>query len=111
MTVGMTYFLDHSELMKKVWSFLNQFKSHYKRTLEQFQTINYKLDMYLAELARLDFNMDVNELQAFTDALSVTNSEYERGLILHAEIIKRNIDLPFEPGNSESTRSWLKSLC
>ncbi|MFC5707158.1 hypothetical protein [Aeromonas eucrenophila] len=111
MTVGMTYFLDHSEIMQKIWHFLNQFKSHYKQTLEQFQAINAKLDTYLAELAKVEFNMNVDELQAFTDRLSVTNGEYERGLVLHAEMIKRNIDLPFEPGNSESTRSWLKTLC
>lgn len=110
LTVCMSYFLDHSELMDKVWSFLNKFKTEYKRTLEYFQKVNAELDRYLIELSRIEFNMLPSELETFADNLLLVNSEHERGLILAAEVKRRNIDLPFESGNTESTRSWLAGL-
>ncbi|MGR5152501.1 ATPase [Photobacterium swingsii] len=111
MTLGVTYFLDHSEMMQKVWNFLNQFKSEARRTLEYFQKVNAELDRYLVELAALEFNLDPQEMAQFTDSLVAVNCEYEKGLILTQEIKKRDIELPFEAGNLDSTRSWLKSLC
>ncbi|WP_261858224.1 ATPase [Photobacterium sanguinicancri] len=111
MTLGITYFLDHSEVMQKVWNFLNQFKSEARRTLEYFQKVNVELDRYLVELAALEFNLAPQEMAQFTDSLVAVNSEYEKGLILTQEIKKRDIELPFEAGNLDSTRSWLKSLC
>ncbi|MGF1689947.1 ATPase [Photobacterium kagoshimensis] len=111
MTLGLTYFLDHSEMMQKIWNFLNQFKSEARRTLEYFQKVNAELDRYLVELAALEFNLAPQELAQFTDSLVAVNSEYEKGLILTQEIKKRDIELPFEAGNLDSTRSWLKSLC
>lgn len=110
MTVGLSYFLDHSELMQKVWAFLDQFKSKYRHTLEYFQKVNTELDRYLAELARVELNMNPLELQLFSDSLTATNDEYERSLVLSSEIERREIDLPFESGNVDSTRSWLASL-
>ncbi|MGF1788832.1 ATPase [Photobacterium swingsii] len=111
MTLGVTYFLDHSEMMQKVWNFLNQFKSEARRTLEYFQKVNAELDRYLVELAALEFNLDPQEMAQFTDSLVAVNCEYEKGLLLTQEIKKRDIELPFEAGNLDSTRSWLKSLC
>lgn len=111
MTLGITYFLDHSEMMQKVWDFLNQFKSEARQTLEYFQKVNTELDRYLVELAQIEFNFNTQDMMRFTDSLVSINSEYEKGLILTLEIKKRNIELPFESGNIDSTRSWLKSLC
>ncbi|PSV49828.1 ATPase [Photobacterium indicum] len=111
MTLGITYFLDHSEMMQKVWNFLDQFKSEARRTLEYFQKVNAELDRYLIELAALEFNLAPQEMTRFTDSLVAVNSEYEKGLILTQEVERRGIELPFEAGNLDSTRSWLKSLC
>lgn len=110
LTVGLTYFLDHSELMQKVWSFLNTIKSKYAKILEHYQEINAELDRYLIDLAKLEFNMNANELRVFNDSLVLTNDELERSIILTNEINHRNIELPFEMGNHDSTRKWLSSL-
>jgi len=110
MTIGMTYFLDHSPLMQKVWNFLNQFKSKYRQALEEFQKINTELDRYLVELSKLEFNMDPVELKEFTDSLLQANDEYQRSMVLATEINRRNISLPFETGNVGETRNWLKKL-
>lgn len=110
LTVCMSYFLDHSELMGKVWAFLNKFKTEYKRTLEYFQKVNAELDRYLMELSCFEFNMLPNELAVFADDLLSFNNEYECGLMLTAEVKRRNIDLPFKAGNTESTRNWLAGL-
>ncbi|OAN17983.1 ATPase [Photobacterium jeanii] len=110
MTLGISYFLDHSALMQKVWNFLNKFKSQAKQTLEYFQKVNAELDRYLSELAAIEFNLNPCELRAFNDNLAAMNTEYEKGLVLKKEVERRNIDLPFEAGNLNSTRDWLASL-
>lgn len=110
MALGITYFLDHSELMQKVWDFLNQFKTEGRRTLEYFQKVNAQLDNYLVELTALEFNLDPQEMTRFNDNLVSVNSEHERGLVLAKEVKNRGIKLPFESGNLDSTRSWLGSL-
>ncbi|MNG00700.1 hypothetical protein D3C84_836440 [compost metagenome] len=101
-TIGMTYFLDHSELMQKVWNFLNQFKIQYRQLLEQSQDINTKLDKNLAELTAIEFNMNPSEFEEFTDMLVITTNEYKRSFLLHKEVLRRHFDFPFEPGISES---------
>lgn len=110
MTLGMTYFLDHSDLMQKVWKYLDRFKSEARRTLEYFQKVNEELDRYLVELSALEFNMSPNEMKRFSDSLESISCEYEKGLVLSREIERRNIELPFEENNIQSTRNWLKSL-
>lgn len=110
LTIGLTYVLDHGDIMKKVWAFLERFRSKYQRMLEHFQEINAELDRYLTELSKLEFNMNPNELAQFADALAAGNSELERSIVLNAEIKRRNIALPFEMGNIDSTRNWLGSL-
>lgn len=109
-TLGITYFLDHSEVMQKVWRFLDKFKSEARQSLEYFQKVNAELDRYLIELATLEFNLDVKSISKFTDDLVLANNEYERSIILAAEIDGRSIDIPFEAGNVDSLRSWLKGL-
>ncbi|WP_211276067.1 DNA repair protein [Moraxella caviae] len=109
LTLGLTYYLDHSAVMQKVWDFLNALKSKYEKLLDSVQAANAKLDRYLTELSKLEFQMNPDELAAFASALATTNSEIERSLVLRKEIQRRNIKLPFESGNHSSVRSWLKS--
>lgn len=110
LTVGLSYFLDHSPMMQKVWDFLNSFKNKYERMVEHYHEINAELDRYLLELSKIEFNMNPQELSAFADRLAVINNEYELGQVLAAEVKRRNIDLPFEAGNTASTRAWLSGL-
>lgn len=106
--LGFQYFISHSASMKKVWDFLGKIDHSY--TLEQFRAINAKLDAYLEELARIDFNIDPLELEEFTLALASQSGELEKSIILKREISRRNIELPFEIGNHDSTRKWLSGL-
>ncbi len=110
MTLGITYFLDHSKIMQRVWDFLNQYKSEAKKTLEYFQKVNQELDRYLLELSSLEFNLSSAELSQFTDNLESFTCEYERCFVLAKEVERLGIELPFEAGNIESTRNWLKKL-
>lgn len=108
-TVGTGYFLDHSPIMKKLWDFLNSMKDKYEATLDFMKEANAEINLYAAELAKLEFNLDVSELQLLTDNLSLATSESDKSIVLKNEIEKRNIELPFEMGNSESTKSWLQA--
>ncbi|WP_229645034.1 hypothetical protein [Vibrio parahaemolyticus] len=110
MTIGITYFLDHSKLMRKVWDYLDQFKSAEKRTLEYFQTVNAELDRYLIELSKVEFNLSPDELAGLVDNLEFVSCEYERSMMLSKEVSRREIELPFEDNNLDSTRAWLMSL-
>lgn len=110
LTVTLVYFIDHSSVMRRIWDFLDKIKSEAQRTLEYFKKVNAQLDQYLMMLAQVEFNMDPKELMEFADSLEATTCEYERGYILNAEIERRNIELPFEAGNTASVRNWLKSL-
>lgn len=106
----MNYFLEHSKLMKKVWEFLDTFKDKYQKALEYYQQVNAALDRYLLELSALEFATDTSALSRFSLHLNAVNSEIERGLLLRAEVERRNIALPFEAGNTCSVRSWLSKL-
>ena len=108
-TLGLNYFLLHSEMARKLWGFIESLAPH-AHTVEQFKAINAELDRYLMELGRLEFNLDVEELQAFSQELSACNDEIERSIVQQQAIAARGIDLPFEAGNASSTRSWLASL-
>lgn len=110
LTMVMNYFLEHSALMRKVWAFLDTFKDKYQRALEYYQQVNAELDRYLIELSALEFAIDLPELSHFTRHLNVVNNEIERGLLLRAEVERRDIALPFEAGNTSSVRSWLSKL-
>ncbi|EKM24518.1 hypothetical protein [Vibrio sp. HENC-03] len=110
MTIGITYFLDHSKLMQKVWAYLDQFRSEARKTLEYFQKVNSELDRYLLELSKVEFNLSPAELASFTSNLESMSCEHERGIMLSNEISKREIELPFESNNLDSTRAWLMSL-
>ena len=106
-TVGTGYFLDHSPMMQKLWNFLNSMKDKYEVTLDFMREANVKIDRYATELAKIEFNLNTDELQLLSDNLTLASSEFEKSIVLKNEIKKRNIDLPYEMGNSESTKSWL----
>ncbi len=110
LTLTMNYFLESSALMQKLWAFLDRFKDKYQKAVDYFQNVNAELDRYILELTRIEFAMDADELAAFIGHLGLINDEICRGLLLKAEAEKRNISLPFEAGNAQSTRSWLSSL-
>jgi hypothetical protein len=108
-TLGLNYFLLHSAMARKLWVFIESLTPH-AGTVREFQAINAELDRYLLELSRLEFNLDVEELQAFTQELDECNDEIRRSAILQNAVAARGIELPFEMGNAASTRNWLASL-
>nr|WP_282563473.1 MULTISPECIES: cobalamin adenosyltransferase [Providencia] len=110
LTLAMCYFLEHSEFMQKIWNFLNKFRNKYELTLQYYREVNAALDEYLVKLVQLEFNFNVTEMQVFTNALQVTNSEYERKIILNQEIKRNNIVLPFDAESDDSFSEWLDSL-
>lgn len=107
-TLGLHYVLLHSKMMEHVWVFLE--RSSHALTLRQFETLNAQLDAYLDEIARVELNIDVDELEDFTDELCGAKNEAARSSVINQEIKQRGIELPFEMGNADSTRSWLASL-
>lgn len=110
LTLTMCYFLEHSALMQRVWDFLNKFRDKYELTLQYYQNVNRELDRYLEELAQLEFNFNIIEMQQFVTSLQNTNSEFERKLILNNEIKRNNIELPFDANDDNAFSGWLNSL-
>lgn len=108
-TLGFTYVLLHSEFSQKAWIFFESMMPHMGE-VKKYQVINAELDRYLTELARLEFNMDPEELAGFSRNLAACNDEIQRSLVLKDEIAKRGIELPYEMGKAASTRKWLASL-
>lgn len=108
-TLGLNYVLLYSDVSKKVWDFIESIMPN-AGTLKKFQAINAELDRYLIELGRLEFNMDADELEVFSQELAVCTDEIQRSMVLKEEVAKRGIELPYEMGNSASTRTWLASL-
>lgn len=115
MTLGSLYFLEHSSIMNKVWDKLNtlqnKFKKQFELNVEYYKKVNIELDLYLMELSIIEFNMNPQEIQIFANSIEITISEKERHKLLNKEIIRRNIELPFNPEDTKSTRAWLNSLC
>ncbi|MBD3897906.1 hypothetical protein IEI94_18780 [Halomonas sp. ML-15] len=107
-TLGLTYIMLHSGVANKVWEFIDSIMPH-AASVAQFEAINAELDQYLADLSKLEFNLNAEELEEFSKELMVCNDEIQRGMYLEKETTKRGIDLPYEMGNSESTRKWLAS--
>lgn len=109
LTLGLNYVVLHSERAQKVWNFIQSLMPH-MGVVNKFKQINAELDSYLSEFARLEFNLNTEELRIFSEELAACNSELERSLVLRAEVNKRGIELPFEMGKPETTRKWLASL-
>lgn len=96
--------------MQKVWDYLSQFKSKYVKMVDHMKEINLELERYLLELAKIELNFNVEELTAFANQLCAANGEPERNAILLQEVTRRNVELPFEAGNMDSTKEWLLKL-
>lgn len=110
MTLAFGYFIENGFSLKKIWDMLTSYKTKYEVMAEHMAEINAELDRYLLEWAKIEFNLNPNEIAEFADSLEACNSELERTVVLKKEITRRNIDLPFELGNEQSTRNWLASL-
>ena len=108
--LALNYFIEQSEIMQKFWSYLDQVKTKYEKILDNFREINKELDQYILQLTQIEFGLNIDEISVFTEQLNSANSELERNIVLKKEIEKQEIKLPFEMGNSESTRSWLLGL-
>lgn len=112
--VGVGYFLDYSQVMQKVWNFLDSLKNKYDAFLDHMKEINQELNNYVTELAKIEFNLDVKALAKLSDSLLATSNENEVNDVLKAEVQRRNIELPFQMGNdkqsNQSTFQWLKGL-
>lgn len=108
--VGCAYFIDYSQLMQKVWRFLDGLKDKYGAVLEHLQKANAELDEYLLKLTQIEFNLSPQELQSFSDDLAICADEYQKSKVIQKEIERRNIKLPFEMGNDDSTMKWLNGL-
>lgn len=109
LTLGLNYLIIYSPTAQRLWDVVQKMTPHNSVVLH-FQAINAELDRYLSELARTEFNLNQEEMQKFNLILSECASELERGLVLNVEVEKRGIELPFEIGNSQTTRKWLASL-
>ena len=107
-TLGLTYFILHSSIAKKIWKYAESIMPH-TETVAKFQAINTELDRYLTELSKIEFSLNPQELEEFSQELVACNSEINKSILLQKEVTKRGIELPFEMGNSESTRNWLAS--
>lgn len=108
-TLGLNYFLLYSNLAKKLWQFIES-TLPYSITVQNFKAINSELDNYLIELSRHELLLDVDQLSTFAQFLSNCTDEIQARALLKEEIAKRNINLPYEIGNTESTQKWLSSL-
>ena len=107
-TLGLTWMLFHSPLMRKLWDFID--RSAHLHTVRQFQEANRQLDEYLLELGRIELNMQPYELEILSTRLDDCHSEGERNSVLSTEVARRKIQMPFEMGNTASTRKWLNDL-
>lgn len=110
MTVGFGYFIENGVSLKGLWDMLTSYKTKYEAMLEHMQEINAELDRYLLRWAKIEFNLNPNEIMNFTDSLIICNSELEHSIVIQKEISRRNIKLPFELGDEQSGRKWLASL-
>lgn len=108
-TLGLNYFLLHSGVALKLWAYIESLSPH-ASTVKEFQLINAELDRYLTELSQLEFNLDPDEMRAFSLELQNCNDELQRSEVLNKAVQARGIELPFEMGNATSTRNWLASL-
>lgn len=106
LTLGLNYFLLYSSLAKKFWNCLEGLMP-YGELLRRYREINAELDRYLAELAKIEFNLDAEDLAFFSENLSACVDEEERSVVLKNQMEKMGVELPFEFGNNESVRVWL----
>ena len=108
--LGFTYFLSYSQVMNKIWDYLNSFKTRYEKMIEHMKEINLELDRYLMELSKLEFNLNTDELSRFSTSLSQTNNELERKILLVQKIEERGIDLGYDPKQKDGFKHHLVQI-
>lgn len=108
--LGFTYFLSYSQVMNKIWDYLNSFKTRYEKMIEHMKQINLELDRYLMELSKLEFNLNTDELSRFSTSLSQTNNELERKILLIQKIKERGIDLGYDPKQKDGFKHHLVQM-
>ncbi|WP_109427419.1 cobalamin adenosyltransferase [Aggregatibacter kilianii] len=108
--LGFTYFLEHSEIMNKVWNFLNHFKDKCQVMIDHMKEINQELDHYLIELSKIEFNLNTEELNQLSMTLSQTNDELMCRILLIQEAKKRNIYLEYDLDEQDGFKNHLKQL-
>ena len=100
LSVSFVYFLDHSEIIKKLTAFLDSlFTNEFRHTVEFFKEVNMKLDRYLAELAQIDYAAFAREIVSFREINArffAVKDERELNSVLHAIVRERGISLPYE---------------
>lgn len=100
LSVSFVYFLDHSEIIKKLTASLDSiFTNEFRRSVEFFKEVNTKLDRYLAELARIDYSTFAREIIAFREIkarLYATKNERELNSVLRAVVKEQEISMPYE---------------
>ena len=100
LSVSFVYFLDHSEIIKKLTASLDSiFTNEFRRSVEFFKEVNTKLDRYLAELARIDYSTFAREIIAFQEIkarLYATKNERELNSVLRAVVKEQGISMPYE---------------
>lgn len=106
LTLGLNHFLLHSDLAKKAWAYLESRMPH-AELLRKYKEANAEIDRYLTELGNIEFNLDLEDLASFATQLEFSENEEEKATVLKEQADKMKIDLPFEPGNSASTRKFL----
>lgn len=109
LTLGLNYVLLHGPMAHRLWASVEKLVPR-DMTLESVQAINVELDRYLLEFGRLEVNIEVQELEAFSLELAACEDEFECSAVLQRAVEARGIELPFEMGNAESTRTWLISM-
>jgi len=108
-TLGLNYFILHSSAAQKLWDHVQNLMPHYGDVI-RFQSVNIELDTHLIKLARIEFNLDTEDLNQFNRLLSGCVTELQRSLVIKTEVEKRGIELPFDMGSPKTTRAWLSSL-
>lgn len=100
LSVSFVYFLDHSEIIKKLTASLDSiFTNEFRRSVEFFKEVNTKLDRYFAELARIDYSTFAREIIAFREIkarLYATKNERELNSVLRAVVKEQGISMPYE---------------
>lgn len=100
LSVSFIYFLDHSEIIRKLTGFLNSlFEDEFQRTVEFFKKVNVQLDRYLADLAQIDYVAFAREIISFREInarLCAARDERELNAVLRAVVRERGITLPYK---------------
>lgn len=109
LTVAFNYFLLYSKLAQKVWDFVAKLAPH-GALLRKYEAANAELDRYLLELSAIEFNLDADELEEFSQSLTACNDELSKAILLKEYVEQKNIDLPYDLCDVDSGRQWLSSL-